>query len=52
VLLPFAASNFVYIALADLVPELTTTPAAYDKVVHTLGFTAGLLVLLGVALLG
>lgn len=49
VLIPFAAGNFVYIALADLVPELTTTPAAHEKTIHTLGFTAGLLLLLGVA---
>jgi zinc transporter ZupT len=27
VLLAFAAGNFLYIALADLVPELTTSPA-------------------------
>ncbi|WP_026452971.1 ZIP family metal transporter [Saccharomonospora iraqiensis] len=50
VLLPFAAGNFVYIALADLVPELTTTPAAHEKTIHTLGVAAGLLLLFGVAL--
>lgn len=50
VLIPFAAGNFIYIALADLVPELTTTPGAHDKAIHTLGFTAGLLLLLGIAL--
>lgn len=49
VLLPFAAGNFIYIALADLVPELTTTPAAHDKAIHTLGFAAGLALLLGTA---
>jgi hypothetical protein len=43
--------NFIYIALADLVPELTTTPAARDKTIHTLGVTAGLLLLLGIAVL-
>lgn len=52
VLIPFAAGNFIYIALADLVPELTTSPVAHDKAVHTLGFTAGLVLLLGVALAG
>lgn len=31
VLIPFAAGNFIYIALADLVPELTTAPAAHDR---------------------
>jgi len=45
VLVPFAAGNFIYIALADLVPELTTTPAARDEAIHTLGFTAGLALL-------
>jgi zinc and cadmium transporter len=41
VLIPFAAGNFIYIAPADLVPELTTVPAAHDKAIHTIGFTAG-----------
>ncbi|HEX5997567.1 MAG TPA: ZIP family metal transporter [Jiangellales bacterium] len=50
VLIPFAAGNFIYIALADLVPELTTKPAAHDKAIHTVGFTAGLALLLAVAL--
>lgn len=50
VLLPFAAGNFLYIALADLVPELTTKPAAHEKAIHTVGFTVGLAVLLAVAL--
>ncbi|SCG39222.1 ZIP family metal transporter [Micromonospora halophytica] len=49
VLIPFAAGNFIYIALADLVPELTTKPAAHDKAIHTIGFCAGLALLLGVA---
>jgi zinc and cadmium transporter len=51
VLIPFAAGNFIYIALADLVPELTTSPVAHDKAIHTLGFTAGPALLLGVALM-
>jgi zinc and cadmium transporter len=46
VLLPFAAGNFTYIALADLVPELTTTPAPHQKAILTTGFAAGLLLLL------
>jgi zinc and cadmium transporter len=50
VLIPFAAGNFIYIALADLVPELTTAPAAHDKAIHTVGFTAGLALLYAVAL--
>lgn len=51
VLLPFAAGNFIYIALADLVPELTTPPAAHQKAIHTLGFAAGLGILYAVALI-
>jgi zinc and cadmium transporter len=51
VLLAFAAGNFLYIALADLVPELTTSPAPYDNATHTLGFALGLLLLLLIALL-
>ena len=45
VLLPFAAGNFAYIALADLVPELTTAPAPHEKITLTAGFTAGLVLL-------
>jgi zinc and cadmium transporter len=51
VLLAFAAGNFLYVALADLVPELTTSPAPHDKALHTTGFTLGLLLLFLVALL-
>ena len=45
VLLPFAAGNFAYIALADLVPELTTAPAPHEKTILTGGFAAGLTLL-------
>jgi zinc and cadmium transporter len=41
-LVPFAAGNFVYIALADLLPELTTTRELDDKLVHTAGVAVGL----------
>lgn len=51
VLIPFAAGNFVYIALADLVPELTTAPAAHEKIIHIIGFTAGLGLLFAAALM-
>jgi zinc and cadmium transporter len=51
-LVPFAAGNFIYIALADLVPELTTLPAAHDKAIHTVGFATGLALLWAVAQLG
>jgi zinc and cadmium transporter len=48
-LLPFAAGNFLYIAAADLIPELTEHPEGRRKIVLTLTFTAGLAVLLIVA---
>src|SRR5690606_222201 len=48
-LIPFAAGNFIYIALADLIPELTTTKVGHQKVIHTLGVAAGLALLLGIA---
>jgi zinc and cadmium transporter len=51
-LLPFAAGSFICITLADLVPELTTAPAAHEKAIHTLGFAAGLVLLLAVAQTG
>jgi zinc and cadmium transporter len=49
-LLPFAAGNFVYIAAADLVPELTRYPDARRKAAYSLVFAAGLVLLLAVAL--
>jgi len=45
VLVPFAAGNFIYIALADLLPTTTTSPDPGHKAVHTLSFAAGLLLL-------
>ncbi len=51
VLVPFAAGNFIYIALADLLPEITTSPVPQEKIVHTLTFGCGLAVLLAIALL-
>lgn len=48
-LVPFAAGNFIYIALADLVPEITTSPAGREKVVQSACFLAGLGLLLAVA---
>ncbi|ARP74521.1 zinc transporter [Streptomyces pluripotens] len=51
VLVPFAAGNFLYIAVADLLPEITTSPVPREKVLHTACFVLGLAVLLGVALL-
>lgn len=48
-LLPFAAGNFVYIAAADLLPEVATAPQAQAKFETTAAFAAGLLLLLGAA---
>jgi zinc and cadmium transporter len=48
-LIPFAAGNFIYIALADLVPELTTPTAAHQKLIGTAGFAIGLVLLFAVA---
>ncbi|MGA8248789.1 MAG: ZIP family metal transporter [Nocardioides sp.] len=51
VLVPFAAGNFIYIAVADLLPEITTSPEPREKLIHTATFALGLGVLLAVALL-
>jgi zinc and cadmium transporter len=61
-LLPFAAGNFVYIAAADLIPQITSPVACVPSVQHplvlrekleqTLAFGLGLGVLLVTALLG
>jgi zinc and cadmium transporter len=50
-LLPFAAGNFVYIAAADLLPELTEYPEAGRKLLLTTMFMLGLGLLLIVAIL-
>jgi zinc and cadmium transporter len=56
VLVPFAAGNFIYIAAADLIPQITTTEPAADsthrrailakKLEQTIALTAGLALLL------
>jgi hypothetical protein len=51
VVLASVTGNFLDIARADLVLELTTSPASYDMAVYTAGFALGLLLLLLVALL-
>jgi zinc and cadmium transporter len=51
VLVPFAAGTFIYIALADLVPEITTSSALPQKVAQTASFLAGLGLLLVIAIL-
>jgi zinc and cadmium transporter len=50
-LLPFAAGNFLYIALADLVPELTTPPSPHEKATLTVGVAVGLAALLALAVI-
>ncbi len=44
-LLPFAAGGFVYIAAADLIPEIVRHPGIGASVVHGVAFFAGLLLL-------
>ncbi|MEX0868356.1 MAG: ZIP family metal transporter [Nitriliruptoraceae bacterium] len=48
-LLPFAAGNFLYIAAADLIPELTEYPEASRKALLTAMFVLGLGMLVTVA---
>ena len=47
-LLPFAAGNFIYIAAADLLPEIARETRTRDKLETTLAFIAGLGLLLAV----
>jgi zinc and cadmium transporter len=49
-LVPFAAGNFLYIAAADLIPEITRDPEAHIKALLTASFLVGLALLLVVAL--
>jgi len=50
-LLAFAAGNFVYIASADLVPEIKRSQSGRRAVLHFLVFAAGILLMLGVRIL-
>lgn len=45
-LLPFAAGNFIYIAAADLLPEITSETRTRDKLETSATFVLGLAVLL------
>ena len=45
-LLPFAAGNFVYIAAADLLPEIASEERTRDKIETTAAFITGLVLLL------
>ena len=49
-LVPFAAGNFIYIACADLVPEINRHEDWRTNVLHFLAFASGLGLLLGVKL--
>lgn len=49
-LLPFAAGNFVYIATADLIPEIKHQEHAKQGIIHFVAFVMGILLLLGVKL--
>ncbi len=50
-LLPFAAGNFIYIAAADLIPEIKDSENLSVSAVHFLSFAAGLGSMLAVRLL-
>jgi zinc and cadmium transporter len=45
-LLPFAAGNFIYIAAADLIPEIKHEENAQLNIVHFLSFMIGIAILL------
>ncbi len=45
-LLPFAAGNFIYIAAADLLPEIASEESTVDKLETSAAFVAGLALLL------
>jgi zinc and cadmium transporter len=47
-LLPFAAGNFIYIAAADLIPEIKHEENARLNVIHFLSFLIGIMFLLAV----
>jgi len=49
-LLPFAAGNFVYIAAADLIPEIKRDARLGVNLLHFTSFAAGVLLLLGLRL--
>ena len=50
-LIPLAAGNFVYIAAADLIPEVKHSSVFRTNVIHLLSFLAGLALLLGIRFL-
>lgn len=44
-LLPFAAGNFIYIATADLIPEIKHSHCTKNNIFHFIAFVAGLAVI-------
>jgi len=50
-LIPFAAGNFVYIAAADLIPEIKRHKSIRVNLIHLLSLITGLVLLLGLRLL-
>jgi zinc and cadmium transporter len=50
-LLPFAAGNFIYIAAADLIPEIKHRENLGRSIVHFITFIAGILIMLFARLL-
>lgn len=49
-LIPFAAGNFIYIAAADLIPEIKHTHEVLPNIVHFTAFVIGLAILFAIAL--
>jgi zinc and cadmium transporter len=52
VMLPFAAGNFLYIAAADLLPEVNKPAGLARSIVHLGAFAAGVGLLLAIRLVG
>ncbi len=50
-LLPFAAGNFIYIASADLVPEMKKCETLKKSILHFMAFLLGLFLMLAIKLL-
>lgn len=50
-LVPFAAGNFIYIAAADLIPELQHGASMRRRLLYMAAFSSGLLLLLALSLL-
>jgi len=50
-LIPFAAGNFIYIAAADLIPEIKQSRALKTNLIHFVAFLLGVSILLGIRLL-